>query len=201
MNYKEKIIVAITGASGAIYAVRLLQRLLQTNVQVELIVSTDAFSVINQENVISTGCKKNDYKKKIQDFLEPNEKQLQIYDNDNFFNPPASGSSIADKMVIIPCSCATLSAIATGLSNNLIRRAADCVIKEKKQLILVPRETPFSSIHLENMLKLSNLGVCILPPNPAFYFKPKSVNEIIDFVIDRILQQLNIKTTTKKWKP
>ena len=117
---------------------------------------------------------------------------INVYAKDQWTAPPASGSSVADAMVVCPCSMGSLASIAVGSSDNLIHRAADVVIKEGRTLILVPRETPFSSIHLENMLKLSRLGVVILPPNPGFYHGEKSVSGLIDFVVARILDQLGI---------
>jgi 4-hydroxy-3-polyprenylbenzoate decarboxylase len=117
---------------------------------------------------------------------------ISVYSKDQWTAPPASGSSVADAMVVCPCSMGTLASIAVGSSDNLIHRAADVIIKERKNLILVPRETPFSSIHLENMLKLSRIGVVILPPNPGFYHGINSVSELIDFVVARILDQLGI---------
>ena len=117
---------------------------------------------------------------------------IQVYAKDQWTAPVASGSSVSDAMVVCPCTMGSLAAIASGTSDNLIHRAADVIIKERKKLILVPRETPFSSIHLENMLKLSNLGVVILPPNPGFYQGVNAVDDLVDFVVARILDQLNI---------
>jgi 4-hydroxy-3-polyprenylbenzoate decarboxylase len=118
--------------------------------------------------------------------------QIRVYDKEDWMAPAASGSGAPTAMVVVPCSTGTLSAIAAGACNNLIERAADVAIKERRQLILVPREAPFSSIHLENMLKLSNLGVTILPASPGFYHQPQSIDDLIDFVVARILNCLNI---------
>ncbi|PKO51813.1 MAG: aromatic acid decarboxylase, partial [Betaproteobacteria bacterium HGW-Betaproteobacteria-21] len=109
-----------------------------------------------------------------------------------WFAPPASGSNPPDAMVVCPCTMATLAAIAAGLSQSLIERAADVVLKEQRKLVLVPRETPYSAIHLENMLKLARLGVCILPPNPGFYHHPQTVQDLVDFVVARVLDQLGV---------
>ena len=117
---------------------------------------------------------------------------INVYSKDQWTAPPASGSSVADAMVVCPCTMGSLASIAVGSSDNLIHRAADVAIKERRTLILVPRETPFSSIHLENMLKLSRLGVVILPPNPGFYHGVESVDQMVDFIVARILDQLGI---------
>jgi len=117
---------------------------------------------------------------------------IRVYSRDQWTAPPASGSSVADAMVVCPCSMGSLASIAIGSSDNLIHRAADVAIKERKPLILVPRETPFSAIHLENMLKLARLGVVILPPNPGFYHGVSQVSELVDFIVARILDQLGI---------
>jgi len=119
--------------------------------------------------------------------------QLRVFGREAWFAPPASGSNPPDAMVVCPCTMGRLAAIANGMSQDLIERAADVVIKEGRKLVLVPRETPFSAIHLENMLKLSRLGVCILPANPGFYTRPTSVQDVIDFIAARILDQLGIE--------
>jgi 4-hydroxy-3-polyprenylbenzoate decarboxylase len=121
------------------------------------------------------------------------EGQLLLYGKNDWLSPAASGSSAARAMVVCPCSMGTLSSIAHGSSDNLLERAADVIIKERRELILVPRETPYSTIHLENMAKLSKLGVVILPPNPGFYQHPKSIQDLVDFIVARILDQLNIE--------
>ena len=118
-----------------------------------------------------------------------------MFGREEWFAPVASGSNPADAMVICPCTMGTLAAVAAGMSDNLIERAADVMIKESRKLIIVPRETPFSAIHLENMLKLSRLGVCILPPNPGFYHHPATVADLVDFVVARIMDQLKVPHT------
>jgi 4-hydroxy-3-polyprenylbenzoate decarboxylase len=126
------------------------------------------------------------------DYFKADSSLISAYGKDQWTGPPASGSSVADAMVVCPCTMATLASIACGTSENLINRAADVIIKERKKLVLVPRETPFSSIHLGNMLKLSDLGVVILPPNPGFYQGVNTVSDLVDFVVARILDQLDI---------
>jgi 4-hydroxy-3-polyprenylbenzoate decarboxylase len=131
-------------------------------------------------------------KQQLVSYFDADPALISVYSRDQWTAPPASGSSVADAMVVCPCSMGSLGSIAVGSSDNLIHRAADVAIKERKTLILVPRETPFSSIHLENMLKLSRLGVVILPPNPGFYHGVSKVSELVDFIVARILDQLGI---------
>jgi 4-hydroxy-3-polyprenylbenzoate decarboxylase len=126
---------------------------------------------------------------------QPAEGLLRVYGREEWFAPPASGSNPADAMVVCPCSMGTLAAIAAGSSDNLIERAADVSIKEQRKLVLVPREAPLSAIHLENMLKLARLGVCILPPSPGFYTHPQSVQDMVDFVVARIMDQVGVAHT------
>ena len=126
--------------------------------------------------------------------------QIRVYDKEDWMAPAASGSGAPTAMVVVPCSTGTLSAIASGACNNLIERAADVAIKERRQLILVPREAPFSSIHLENMLKLARLGVTIMPAAPGFYHEPKSIEDLVDFMVARILDHLGVEhELTSRW--
>ncbi len=172
-------VVAVTGASGAVYAERLLEVLGERNIPVELVISDTAKKVIAEESNGNFA------------FLE-NSKSIRVYNFYDFTASIASGSYPTAGMVIIPCSMGTLGAIAAGLSQNLIHRAADCTIKEGRKLILVPRETPLSAIHLENMLKLSRLGVRIVPPMPAFYSARNTVRDLIDFVVGKVLDQMDL---------
>ena len=174
-----KIIVAITGASGVIYGIRLLETLRDKNIETALIISEIAEEIIRWEV--------NQKREEIDKLAS------KTYKTDDFFTELASGTFLVDAMVIIPCSMKTLSAIASGFSSNLITRAADCVLKEGRKLILVPRETPLHAIHLENMLRAKQSGAIILPAMPAFYHKPKSIDKLIDFVIGKILDQIGIE--------
>ncbi len=178
-------LVAITGATGVDLAVKFLKTLKEKNIEIELIISKIAEKIIN----IETNYKISD----IRNLADKN------YEVDNLLSPPASGSYKIACMIVIPCSMKTLSAIANGYANNLITRAADVMIKEKRKLILVVRETPFNAIHLENMLKLARLGVIIHPPIPSYYIKPKSVEELIDHTVGRILDQIGIESNIKRW--
>jgi len=200
MKTNNEISVAITGASGAQYAITLLQQLLVADQKIHLMISDAAKVVLATEIDLQLPAKPNLAVDYLKNLLQVETGELTIYSKKDWFSPVASGSSAPSKMVVCPCSTGTLSAIATGASENLIERAADVIIKERGQLIIVPREMPFSSIHLENMLKLSNIGVTIMPANPGFYHHPQSVQELVNFVVGRILDHLNIsQTITKSW--
>jgi 4-hydroxy-3-polyprenylbenzoate decarboxylase len=182
---KILILIAITGASGIIIAEKLLQTLKTKNFKTELIISKAAKVVISNET--------NTKIKEIQQLAS------KYYDVNDLTAPPASGSHKIDGMIVVPCTMKTLAAIANGYSDNLITRAADVAIKEKRKLILIVRESPLSPIHLENMLKLAKLGVVIAPPVPSYYIKPKSVDMLIDYTVGRILDQLGIDSNIKRW--
>jgi 4-hydroxy-3-polyprenylbenzoate decarboxylase len=186
------ITLAITGASGAEYTLRLMQCLLQKNIRIQFITSQPGQIVMGMETELKLTGNPRKMQQALVDYFEADPELIRVYSRDQWTAPPASGSSVADAMVVCPCSMGSLASIAVGSSDNLIHRAADVVIKERKTLVLVPRETPFSSIHLENMLKLARLGVVILPPNPGFYHGVSQVSELIDFVVARILDQLGI---------
>lgn len=179
------ILIAITGASGISIAVKLLKILKEKEINVELIISKAAEKVIKAETeyIVSD----------LYNF------STKYYDVDDLSAPPASGSHKIDAMIIIPCTMKTIAAIANGYADNLITRSADVMIKEKRKLILIARESPLSVIHLENMLKLARLGVIIAPPVPSYYIKPKSVDELIEHTVGRILDQLGIETNIKRW--
>jgi flavin prenyltransferase len=181
-----KIIVALTGASGIAYGLRLAEAL--KDEKLSIAVSDNAKKVIKYEigDVGKT--------------LKQLGKCGKLYNEDEIDAPPASGSSSFDAMVVCPCSMKTLSAIANGYSYNLIARSADVMIKERRTLVLVPRETPVSAIHLENMLKLSRLGVIILPASPALYNKPKSIDDIVNFIVGKVLDSLRVENDLyKRW--
>ncbi|GLX78024.1 flavin prenyltransferase UbiX [Thalassotalea insulae] len=192
-EFKQKITVAVTGASGSLYALRLIECLLAANVQVYLLCSSAARVVFDTE----VGLKLPSAPEKISQLLTEkfNAKPEQIiaYGKEQWFSPVASGSAAPKKMVVCPCSTGTLAAISQGMSDNLIERAADVVLKERGQLILVPRETPFSTIHLQNMLTLSQMGATIMPAAPGFYHNPESINDLVDFIVGRLLDHLEIE--------
>ncbi len=190
---KQRISLAITGASGVQYGLRLLECLLQADKTVYLMLSSPAKVVIATETELKLPGRASDIEAYFTDKYAAKPAQLSVFSRDQWMAPVASGSNAPDAMVVCPCSTGTLSAIACGNSRTLIERAADVMLKEKRQLIIVPRETPLSAIHLENMLKLANLGVTILPASPAFYHKPTEISELINFVVARILDHLGIE--------
>ena len=192
MQDSKTILVALTGASGMSYGVRLVERLLGAGCQVWLLYSQVAQIVARQEMDWALPSQPGEAEKSLSARFGAAPGQLRVFGREAWFAPPASGSNPPDAMVVCPCTMGSLAAIAQGLSQNLIERAADVVIKEGRPLVLVPRETPFSAIHLENMLKLARLGVCILPANPGFYQRPASVQDLVDFVVARILDQLGV---------
>ena len=196
----KSFIVAITGASGSIYGIRLIEGLLKSKHKVHLVISKQAFSIIKIETGINwTGNTASEIEKKIQKYFSS--KNIKYYSENNLSAPFSSGSFITGGMFVVPCSMKTLSGIANGYANNLIERAADVMLKEGRRLILSPREMPFSAVHLENMLKLACLGVKIIPPVPAFYHKPKNIKDIIDFVVGKILDSAEVRHNIfKRWK-
>lgn len=193
-----EISVGISGASGSPYAVRLLQALdqLPEVSKVHLVISTNGFTLLKQEMAISLSEKNF----KVTQLLGHNSDKVRFYDNMNFYSPIASGSYPTAGMIIIPCSTGTLGAIASGASSNLIQRGAEVVLKERKRLVLVIRETPLSSIHLENCLRITNAGGVILPAAPGFYHRPADISELIDFVVGRVLDQFQLDHQIgKRW--
>ncbi|HZK43679.1 MAG TPA: flavin prenyltransferase UbiX [Syntrophomonadaceae bacterium] len=184
----KRLIVALTGASGVVYGIKLIEELLKNELEVHLIISDPAQIVIKQElNWDFIGSVEDTFRKYL-----PSE-NLFLYENSNIAAPIASGSFLTEAMVVIPCTMSTVSNIAHGTSKSLLERAADVIIKERRQLILLPRETPFSSIHLRNMLTLSEIGVHIIPAMPAFYNHPKDINDMINFVVGKVLDALRIE--------
>lgn len=198
MHQDRPVTVALTGASGAYYGLRLVESLLRRQQPVDFIVSDAARLVLQQEcgldirGAFETVVVALDRYFRSVCAQAMAQTRLRYFARDDWMAPMASGSGGAYAMVVCPCSMGTLAAIAHGLSDNLIERAADVIIKEKRTLILVPRETPLSAIHLKNMLSLAKLGVIVLPAAPGFYHRPKKVADLIDFVVARILDQLGI---------
>ncbi len=191
-EYAQTVTLAITGASGAPYALRLLECLVAQKVRVYLMVSNAAKVVFATEADMALPTQTQAMAELLTRHCRAEPEQLEVFGKEQWLSPVASGSAAPKQMVICPCSTGTLSAIATGASDNLIERAADVVLKERGQLILVPRETPYSTIHLENMLKLSRMGATVLPASPGFYHQPKSIEELVDFVVARILDHLGL---------
>jgi 4-hydroxy-3-polyprenylbenzoate decarboxylase len=190
---KQIIALGMTGASGAQYGFRLLQNLLAADHRVQLMISKAAQVVIGMETDISLPGRSGDIEKVLSEKFNAADHQLRVFGEDEWTAPVASGSNDVNAMVVCPCSMGALSAIAHGASNNLLERAADVMLKERKKLVLVPRETPYSDIHLENMLKLSRMDAVIVDANPGFYNKPGSIDDLVDFVVAKILDQLGVE--------
>lgn len=185
--------LAWTGASGMGYGLRLLSCLIQSEVEVWLMYSQAAQIVAKQELDLILPTRPSDAEREFAARFGAKDGQLKVFGRDDWNAPPASGSNPPDAMTVCPCTMGTLAAIAAGLSDNLIERAADVMLKEQRKLILVPRETPFSAIHLENMLKLSRAGAVILPANPGFYHRPQDVSAVVDYIVARVLDHLGVR--------
>ncbi len=188
----KHIVVAITGASGSVYGVRLVEELLRAQCRVSLLLTRAGLEVLNYETGLDwTGTVSKRLEQMRATFGA--DSRLEHYGEDNLFAPVASGSSAPDAVVVCPCSMGTAGRIAAGLGSNLVERVADVALKERRDLILVPRETPFNQIHLENMLRLSKAGAHILPAMPAFYHRPQTIDELVDFVVGRVLDALKVE--------
>jgi len=195
MSFDKTITVALTGASGIQYGLRLIECLIKANCRVYVLMSKPAKVVMGMDTDQSVPARTADVQRDFSERYGAAESQLFAFGQEQWTAPIASGSGAPDAMVICPCTTGTLAAVAAGNCNNLLERAADVVLKEQRQLIVMPREMPFSTIHLENMLRLANAGALIMPPNPAFYNLPETVDDIIDFVVARVLDQLNFNQT------
>ncbi|HZV53373.1 MAG TPA: flavin prenyltransferase UbiX [Rhodocyclaceae bacterium] len=188
----KTIALAFTGASGLPYGLRLLECLLAADARVWLLYSQAAQLVARQELDMLLPVQPREAQRVFTERFGAREGQLSVFGAQDWNAPLASGSNPPDAYVICPCSMGTLAKVAAGMADDLIARAADVVLKEGRKLVLVPRETPFSTIHLENMLRLSRAGAVILPPSPGFYHHPERVQDLVDFVVARILDQLGI---------
>ncbi|EPE37239.1 3-polyprenyl-4-hydroxybenzoate carboxylyase [Candidatus Photodesmus katoptron] len=192
-NETKSITLAFTGASGACYGLRLLRYLLLANYKVYLLISSAARVVLESEHNLKLSNKTQITKQAFSKYLNCSLENLEIFGKNDWFSVVASGSGAPKKMVICPCSVGSVAAIAYGMSENLIERAADVIIKEQGQLLLVVRETPFSTLHLKNMHKLSKMGITIMPASPGFYHQPQSIEDLIDFIVARILDHFGIQ--------
>ncbi len=190
---RSHITVAFTGASGMPYGLRLLEALIRSGHTVHLLISDAARVVLGTETDLGLPGRNAEAQRLLARRYEAAEGQLLLLGNSQWTAACASGSGAGRRMVICPCTTGTLGGLAAGTSNNLIERAADVVLKERGQLILVPREMPLSSLHLENMLKLSRAGAVIMPPSPGFYNAPRTIQDLVDFVVARILDHLQIE--------
>ncbi len=190
---KKTVTLALTGASGMPYGIRLLECLIKAGVRVYLIYSQAAQLVAKQEMDLTLPARTSAAEALFSERFKAQPGQLRVFGREDWFAPVASGSGAPDAMVICPCTMGTLAAVAAGMSDNLIERAADVMLKEGRKLVLVPRETPVSAIHLDAMLKLAHAGAVILPANPGFYHRPQSVAAVIDFIVARVLDQLGVE--------
>ena len=193
LNKPETITLALTGASGMPYGIRLLECLLAAGIRVYLLYSQAAQIVARQEMEMALPARAKEAAEFFSTRFGAAPGQLQAFGREEWFAPVASGSNPADAMVVCPCSMGTLAAIAAGMADNLIERAADVALKEARKLVLVARETPLSAIHLENMLRLSRAGAIILPANPGFYHHPQTAQDLVDFVVARILDHVGVE--------
>lgn len=188
------LIVAITGASGAPYAVRLLEALAAAQQPTWLIVSDHGLRLLETESGISSI-------DALRERVGPSawDQAVRVFDDRDRGALPASGSVPTKGMVIVPCSMGTVAAIAAGTSRSLVERAADVVLKERRKLIVVPRETPYSDIHLENMLRLTRAGAVVMPASPGFYHRPQKIDELVDFVVGRLLDHVGVPNAMPRW--
>jgi 4-hydroxy-3-polyprenylbenzoate decarboxylase len=192
MSAPRTVTLAFTGASGLPYGLRLLECLLAGETRVFLVYSPAAQVVARHESERVLPAQPHAAAALLAERYRAHAGQLTVFGREDWLSPIASGSNPADAMVICPCTMGTIGAIASGLADNLIERAADVMLKERRPLVLVPRETPLSAIHLENLLKLARAGAVVLPPSPGFYGHPQGVEDLVDFVVARILDQLGI---------
>jgi len=194
-----RIALAMTGGSGVQYGLKLLKVLISQGCHVYLMMSDAAKIVINTETELSLPDSFEDTADVLRDYAS-GEGKLDLLAKTDWFSAPASGSHAPDAMVVVPASGGTMSAIAVGASNNLIERAADVMLKERKPLILVPRETPLSRIHINNMLTLTDAGAVVMPASPGFYNQPKTIDDLVDFMVARILDHLSLPQALQpKW--
>lgn len=192
--------IGITGASGSIYSERLIRTLLLKDFRINLIISDSGKVVFETERGLSLGGDEGVVRERLKNYFNDSENKINYFDNNDFKAPIASGSSVNNLMIVIPCSMGSLSRIANGNSGNLIERTADVILKENKKLILVPREAPLNQIHLSNMLKLSKMGVLIVPAAPAFYYQPETIDDLVDFVTGKVLDLAGVEHSLyKRW--
>lgn len=200
MKQDHRVTLAITGASGAPYALKLLASLVNAGKDVYVLISSAAKVVFATEENLKIPSRPEDAAAFFSEHCNAKPGQIKVFGKEEWFSPVASGSAAPHTMIVCPCSTGTLSSIAIGASDNLIERAADVVLKERGQLLLVPREMPLSSIHLENMLKLSQMGATIMPAAPGFYHNPETIEDLVDFVVARILDHVGIdQSLVARW--
>jgi len=194
-RYSKTIALAITGASGIAYALRLLECLVAAKVRVYLMISKPGQMVIGMESNLKLPGRAAEIQGFLTEHLRAAHGQLEVFGQDQWTAPVASGSGAPDAMAICPCTTGTLAAVACGTSRSLLERAADVMLKERRKLILVVRETPLSEIHLQNMLALARMGAVIMPANPGFYHRPQQIEGLVDFIVARVLDHMGIEHT------
>lgn len=200
MTLKSPITVALTGASGAQYGLRLTECLVQAGHVVYFMISKAAHMVVATETELKLPAQAAQLEAFLTAHFQTQPDQIRVFGKEDWMAPVASGSGAPSAMVICPCSTGTLSAVSCGASNNLIERAADVALKERRKLIMVLRETPYSQIHLEHMLKLTQMGAVMMPASPGFYHQPQTVSDMVDFMVARILDHLGVEQTlVKRW--
>ena len=191
---RDAVLVAMTGASGAAYGLRLIDLLLHAGRAVQVVLSGPGRTVVNTETPLRLGKSPAEIRKGLLAHLHrDDDTPLRVFGTDDWFAPPASGSNPPAAVVVCPCTTGTLGAVAAGTSRNLVERAADVALKEGRQLVLVVRETPLSAVHLENMLRLARAGAVILPANPGFYHRPETISDLVDFVVARVLDRVGVE--------
>jgi 4-hydroxy-3-polyprenylbenzoate decarboxylase len=184
-------VVAVTGASGSVYGLRLVSELLRAGCRVSLLLTAAGRQVLKHEVGLDWPTESKQQRHLVQEYFASI--AVDCLDIDDFWVGSASGSNPANAMIVMPCSMGTAGRIAAGLSSNLLERAADVMLKERRQLILVPRETPFNTIHLENLLRLAQAGAVILPAMPGFYHGPETISDLVDFIVGKVLDQLAVE--------
>ena len=185
--------VALTGASGALYGLKLCSELLRSGARLTMMISSAGEQVLAEECGLDWRGNEDAVARRLREHFQAGEGEISFYGEDNLLAPVASGSSAPDAMVVCPCSMGTLARIAAGNSGNLPERCADVMLKERRTLVMVPRETPLSAIHLENMLRLTRMGVRMIPAMPGFYHKPQSIDDLVGFVVGKVLDALDIE--------
>lgn len=191
----KSLAIAITGASGCAYTLRLIEVLVKDGHQLYIMISTAGQIVLRMEGGLDIPANPPAAQKWLTQYFNASKNQITVYGKQEWTAPLASGSNPVDTMIVCPCTTGTLASIANGMSQSLIERACDVMIKEQRKLILVIRETPFSTIHLDNMQTLARAGVVIMPANPGFYHSPQTLQDIVDFMVARILDHIGIKQT------
>lgn len=200
---KNNIVLAITGASGGVYGLKLCEELISAGRELTLLISKAGFQVLKEETGLDWQGEAAEVTAKVREYFDGSGEACfapAYFADDDFMAPFASGSSAPAAMVICPCTMGTVGRIASGLSSTLIERTADVMLKERRPLVLVPRETPLSEIHLENLLKLARVGARIVPAMPAFYHRPESVDDLVNFVVGKVMDQLGVEHSLfKRW--